>query len=75
MQIQFPWKVYTWGPIKCGLYKQVVFIYRWSLEQVGLYHKAHLAVYKTLLMKGNTLNVKSDTNIVYVNKTLWYAPN
>ncbi len=28
------WKVYTWGPVKCGLYKQVVFIYRWSLEQV-----------------------------------------
>ena len=27
-------KVYTWGPVKCGLYKQVVFIYRWSLEQV-----------------------------------------
>ena len=26
--------VYLWGPVKCGLYKQVVFIYRWSLEQV-----------------------------------------
>ncbi len=23
-----------WGPIQCGLYKQVVFIYRWSLQQV-----------------------------------------
>ncbi len=23
-----------WGPVKCGLYKQVVFVYRWSLEQV-----------------------------------------
>ncbi len=31
------WKVYTWGPVKCGLYKQVVFIYRWSVEQVSLY--------------------------------------
>ncbi len=30
------WKVYAWGPVKCGLYKQVVFIYRWSLEQVQL---------------------------------------
>ena len=28
------WEVYTWGLIKCGLYKRVVFIYRWSLEQV-----------------------------------------
>ncbi len=28
------WKVYTWGPVKCGLHKQVVFIYGWSLEQV-----------------------------------------
>ncbi len=28
------WKGYTWGPVNCGLYKQVVFIYRWSLEQV-----------------------------------------
>ncbi len=27
------WKEYTWGPVICGLYKQVVFIYRWSLEQ------------------------------------------
>ncbi len=26
------WNVYTWGPIKCGLCKQVVFIYRWSSE-------------------------------------------
>ncbi len=26
-----------WGPVKCGLYKQVVFVYRWSLEQVWLY--------------------------------------
>ncbi len=25
------------GPVKCGPYKQVVFIYRWSLEQVWLY--------------------------------------
>ena len=26
------WKVYPWGCIHCGLYKQVVFIYTWSLE-------------------------------------------
>ncbi len=31
------WKVYPWGPVKCGLYKQVVFIYRWSLELEWLY--------------------------------------
>ncbi len=31
------WKIYPRGPAKCGLYKQVVFIYRWSLEQVWLY--------------------------------------
>ncbi len=30
-------KVYLWRPMKCGLYKQVVFIYRWSLEEVRLY--------------------------------------
>ncbi len=30
------WKVYLWVLVKCGLYKQVVFIYRWSLEQVAL---------------------------------------
>ena len=28
------WKVCIWGSVKCGLYKQVVLIYRWSLEQV-----------------------------------------
>ncbi len=32
MQIQYAdsiaWKVYTWEPVKFGLYKQVVFIYR-----------------------------------------------
>ncbi len=26
------WKIYTRGPLKCGLYKQVVFIYRWSFR-------------------------------------------
>ncbi len=31
------WKVYTWGPVKCGFYKQVVFKYRWPLELVSLY--------------------------------------
>ena len=31
------WKVYPWGPVKFGLYKQVVFLCRWSLEQFGLY--------------------------------------
>ena len=31
------WKVYPWGLVKCSLYKQVVFIYRWSLDQVRLY--------------------------------------
>ncbi len=49
------WKVYTMGPVKCGLYKQVVFIYRWSLEQVllysmgrQLYHASlHASFYKT----------------------------
>ena len=30
------WNVYTWGPVQCGLYKQMqmVLIYRWSLDQV-----------------------------------------
>ncbi len=27
-------EVYPWGPVKCGLYKQVVIMHRWSLEQV-----------------------------------------
>ncbi len=27
MQVQQHWK-YPWGPVKCGLYKYVVFIYR-----------------------------------------------
>ncbi len=31
------WKVYLWGLVKCGLYKQVVFIYTWSLEEVWLH--------------------------------------
>ena len=35
------WRVYTMGPVKCGLYKQVVFIYRWCLEQVWLYVDTH----------------------------------
>ena len=26
-----------WGTVKCVFYKQAVFIYRWSLEKVGLY--------------------------------------
>ncbi len=30
-------KIFPWGPAKCGLYKQVVFIYRWTLEKVRLY--------------------------------------
>ncbi len=30
------WKAYLWGPVKCGLYRQVVLIYR-SLEEVSLY--------------------------------------
>ena len=29
-------KVYLWGPVKRGLYKQVVLIYRWSLEYLEL---------------------------------------
>ncbi len=28
------WKLYLWGLVKCGLYNEVVFIYRWSLEQL-----------------------------------------
>ncbi len=33
------WKVCPLRPVKCGLYMQVVFIYRWSLEleEVRLY--------------------------------------
>ena len=27
------WKVYIWGTVYC-LYKQVVFMHRWSLEQI-----------------------------------------
>ncbi len=27
-------EIYPWGPVKFGLYKQGVFIYRWSSEQV-----------------------------------------
>ncbi len=34
--ISIAWKVYTWWSVKC-LYKQVVFIYRWSFEQVWLH--------------------------------------
>ncbi len=30
-------KLYPWGPVKRGPYKQVVFIYRWYLDQVSLY--------------------------------------
>ncbi len=31
------WQIYTCVPVKCGLYKQVVFIYRCFLEQGWLY--------------------------------------
>ncbi len=31
-------KVYPWGSVKRGLYKQVILIYRWSLDQVWLYN-------------------------------------
>ena len=30
-------EIYPWGPVKCGHCKHVVFIYRWSLEQVWSY--------------------------------------
>ena len=33
------WKVYPWGPVNYGIYMQVVFIYRWLLEQLWLYTK------------------------------------
>ncbi len=26
------WKVLPWRLVKCGVYKQLVFIYRWSLQ-------------------------------------------
>ncbi len=26
------------GPVKCCLYKQVIVIYRWSLDKVSLYY-------------------------------------
>ncbi len=41
MQVQEHGNLYISG--KMGLYKQVVFIYRWSLEQVSLY--LHLGVF------------------------------
>ncbi len=31
------WGAYPWETVKCDLYKQVVLIYKWSLEQVWLY--------------------------------------
>ncbi len=45
MQVQFYplWKLYPlwtykmWSLYAGGLYMQVVFIYRWSLQEVGLY--------------------------------------
>ncbi len=38
------WKVNTWGPVKCGLYKQVVFKYRGSLKQVWLYVRVYVSL-------------------------------
>ena len=35
------WTVYHCGPVKCGLYKQVVFIYKWFLDKVRLYNKTY----------------------------------
>ncbi len=47
------WKVYSWGTVKCGLCKHVVFMYMWTLEQVGLYfsyyHKAGHVLLSCLL--------------------------
>ncbi len=28
------WKIYSWRPVECGLDRRMVFIYKWSLEQV-----------------------------------------
>ncbi len=36
------------GTHKCGLYKQVVFIYSWSLEQVSLYIDYRVFIFRTI---------------------------
>ncbi len=38
------WKTYTWRPVKCCLYKQVVFIYNGSLNQIWLYYTVFVRV-------------------------------
>ncbi len=38
------WKVLLWGHVQCGLYMQMVFIYRWSLHQVSLYWNINLPI-------------------------------
>ncbi len=39
------WKIYTWGFLNCDLYTQVVFIYRWCLEQIWFYFDCSVRVY------------------------------
>jgi hypothetical protein len=44
-------RVKSVGQIKCGHYPQVVFVYRWSLAQVGLYLNV---IYKYFRVVGYT---------------------
>ena len=40
-----------WGLVKCGLYKQVVYMYKWSLGQVPRYmYKGETLVDMLILM-------------------------
>ncbi len=46
-------KSIPWGTVKYGLYKQVVFIHRWSLEQVWL--KKYLIYTVVYMLLGSTI--------------------
>ncbi len=62
-------EVYTWEPVKFGLYKEVVFIYRWSLEQVSLQYLYTKILYFHI---GNTDTLKSFLELhVHVDASVY----
>ena len=61
------WKEYPWLPVKCGLYKKVVFIYRCYLEQVWL------RLYLYLLMLHSCCVVAPPPMVVIPSRHGWHV--
>ncbi len=52
------WKIYTWGPVKCGLYKQVVYIQVVFREGLTVQH---------ILCKGRKVPVLYSNSVIIYN--------